>query len=179
MDTRNSLARLRHARGLTLQQLADMVGCTAPYISRMERGQTPITARWLPRLAEALGCPAEAITTPDTMAPPAPAKSPRPNRLEELRQAAGLTMQQLADMVGCTSSQISKLEKGSLQMSWTWQQKLADALGVHPSELRNESAVVARTPQEEEILGVYRGLSDVEQEIFRTMVTALEKKSAQ
>jgi transcriptional regulator with XRE-family HTH domain len=178
MDTRNSLARLRHARGLTLQQLADEVGCTAPYISRMERGQTPITVRWLPRLAKALDTTEEAITAADTMAPPAQPKKLRPNRIEELRQTAGLTMQQLAEMVGCTSSQISKLEKGSLQLSWEWQRKVADVLEVHPSELRNETSVIARTPEEEEIINIYRGLSSHTQETFRTIVKALEKKEA-
>lgn len=178
MTLRTPLASLRRARGLTLQQLADMVGCTASYISRMERGQIPITAHWLPRLAAALNCTIEAITSPHTELPSAPRKS-RPNRIEELRLARDMTMQQLAALAGCTSSQISKLEKGALQMSWAWQNRIADALQVHPSELRDELAVVARSPDELEIITIYRELSDADQATFRALVKALEKKDAQ
>ncbi|MEL6339795.1 MAG: helix-turn-helix domain-containing protein [Myxococcota bacterium] len=57
------------------------------------------------------------------------------NRLRELRHAAGLTLQQLADRVGTTAPTVSRLEKGDRELTVKWMRRFGDALGLRPSEI--------------------------------------------
>ena len=57
------------------------------------------------------------------------------NRLKELRDLAGLSMQALADRVGTTAPQINKLEKGERRLTLDWMTRLASALGIEPKDL--------------------------------------------
>jgi len=50
------VARLRILRGLTQQQLADLVGTKQPSIARLESGKKTPDLEFLQRVAEALGC---------------------------------------------------------------------------------------------------------------------------
>lgn len=59
----------------------------------------------------------------------------QPNRLYELRTAAGLTMGELGARAGTTPAQISKLEKGQVKLTVEWMTKLATALGCRPVDL--------------------------------------------
>lgn len=56
------------------------------------------------------------------------------NRIRELRQARGLTLQQLADMVGTTHATVQRWETGARGFN-EWVAALAAALQVHPGEL--------------------------------------------
>jgi transcriptional regulator with XRE-family HTH domain len=49
------IARLRIMRGLTQQELADLVGTKQPSIARLESGNSTPSLSFLNRLAEALG----------------------------------------------------------------------------------------------------------------------------
>ena len=49
------IARLRISRGLTQQELADMVGTKQPSIARLENGRTNPSVRFLTRVLDALG----------------------------------------------------------------------------------------------------------------------------
>jgi transcriptional regulator with XRE-family HTH domain len=51
-------------------------------------------------------------------------------RLRELRKAAGLTQEQLAQAAGVTVSALTKLERGQAEPTWPTATKLAAALGV-------------------------------------------------
>jgi transcriptional regulator with XRE-family HTH domain len=51
-------------------------------------------------------------------------------RLRELREAAGLSQQQLADKAGLTRDGIAQLERGRRQPAWATVLALAGALGV-------------------------------------------------
>ena len=51
-----ALRRLREARGLTAQALADACGVSRPAVSRMEAGDSRPSIDVLRRLADALGC---------------------------------------------------------------------------------------------------------------------------
>jgi transcriptional regulator with XRE-family HTH domain len=58
------------------------------------------------------------------------------NRIRELRINAGLTQEQLGDMVGLQKSAIAKYENGKTEnMKRTVIQKMAEALGVSPAYL--------------------------------------------
>jgi DNA-binding XRE family transcriptional regulator len=50
------VARLRIMRGLTQQQLADLVGTKQPSIARLESGKKTPDLEFLQRVAQALGC---------------------------------------------------------------------------------------------------------------------------
>ncbi len=53
------------------------------------------------------------------------------NRLKELREERGLTVKALADVVGCSDSQITLLERtGRRNVGFPFAEKLADSLGV-------------------------------------------------
>ena len=55
--------------------------------------------------------------------------------LRERRQAAGLTQQKLADMVGTSKGVISELETGVARYNEDWLQKFAAVLGISPADL--------------------------------------------
>lgn len=52
-----------------------------------------------------------------------------PASLRDFRDAAGLTLAALADRVGTTVSQISRLEKGERKLTKQWAERLAPHLG--------------------------------------------------
>lgn len=62
----------------------------------------------------------------------------RPNRITELRLEQGLSSQKLADLAGTTQGTIHHLETGRRQLTQHWMTLIADALGVHPSDLLPE-----------------------------------------
>lgn len=56
-------------------------------------------------------------------------------RIKDLREARGLTQQELADLVSATQSTIHKLETGKRPISRHWAEKLAPHLGTTPGAL--------------------------------------------
>lgn len=52
---------IRKERGLTLSQLAEMVGVSIPHMSEVERGKKNVNNHLLTRLAGALNVPPEAL----------------------------------------------------------------------------------------------------------------------
>ncbi len=57
-------------------------------------------------------------------------------RLRELREAAGLTQQQLGERAGMAYQTIAKYEHGASIPMWPIVERLADALDVHTDEFR-------------------------------------------
>lgn len=58
-----------------------------------------------------------------------------PNRIRELREARGLTQEELAAEAGTTSQQIGRLERGARSLRQDWMERIAAVLGVTPAEL--------------------------------------------
>lgn len=56
-------------------------------------------------------------------------------RLRAAREAAGLSVQQLAERVGAHRAYIDRLEKGQRRPSAEWLQKIADAIGLDTGDL--------------------------------------------
>lgn len=82
------LRQFREAKGLTLQQVADAVGCTKAYIWELEmrEGQKP-TAERLNAIAKTLG-----VTIQDLLGEPvADMQAPSPTDVAFFRQYAGRT----------------------------------------------------------------------------------------
>ena len=57
------------------------------------------------------------------------------NRIKELREKAGLTLEQLAVGAGTSFQQVQRLEKGERRLTDVWMRRLAPPLGVRPEEL--------------------------------------------
>lgn len=57
------------------------------------------------------------------------------NRIRELREARGLTQEQIAEAADTTFQQISRLEKGKRRLTDDWMRRLAPVLGVAPGAL--------------------------------------------
>lgn len=55
--------------------------------------------------------------------------------IQELREAKGLSFREFSAICGIDHSKISKIEKGQKNITFTTILKLAEALGVHPTEL--------------------------------------------
>lgn len=57
------------------------------------------------------------------------------NRIKELREARGLTLQQVADAAGTSLQQIQRLENGHRRLTDEWMRRIAPILRAHPAEL--------------------------------------------
>jgi transcriptional regulator with XRE-family HTH domain len=57
-------------------------------------------------------------------------------RLRELREAAGLTQQELADRSGLTREGVAQLETGRRKPAWASVLMVSDALGISTEEFR-------------------------------------------
>lgn len=67
--------------------------------------------------------------------------------MRELRQAAGLSQEKLAEMAGTSQPQINKLETGQRKLTVDWAVKLAGPLGVEPAVLLGLDGPTAATAQ--------------------------------
>ncbi len=56
-------------------------------------------------------------------------------RIRELRKQRGLTLQQLADLVGTTAQTVQRLETANMTVSTDWLERFATAFGIHPADL--------------------------------------------
>jgi transcriptional regulator with XRE-family HTH domain len=59
-------------------------------------------------------------------------------RLRQLREAAGLTQEQLGERAGMPYQSIAKYERGAVEPTWPNVVKLAKALGVEPNDFQAE-----------------------------------------
>lgn len=64
------------------------------------------------------------------------------NHLRSLREAKGLTLEQLASALGTTNQQISLLELGKRQLTVAWMTRLAGVLDCHPWALVDDQVGV-------------------------------------
>lgn len=77
------------------------------------------------------------------------AKTALPNRIRELREALGLTQQELADIMGVNKKDVSRYETGFSTLNVEWMQRFAQALRVHPQDLLN---IVAMSASADEVV---------------------------
>jgi transcriptional regulator with XRE-family HTH domain len=74
---------------------------------------------------------------------------PFARRLKALREAAGMTQNQLAERSGLHLGAVFKLEQGRREPSWATVQALCDALGVSCEEFKTSAAPAEPTGQVE------------------------------
>lgn len=89
--------------------------------------------------------------------------SDAPNRIRELRIAARLSQQTVADRVGVSKVTISDLERGNMRLDVEYMKRIASALGVTPADLLPaEANPWALSDDEREIIERYR-MANIEQ----------------
>lgn len=98
------------------------------------------------------------------------------NRIREYRKIRGLTLNQLAELVGTTNQQISHLEKGRRRLTLDWMERIAIALDCHPSDLIMGGTKI-HSEQERVLVELFRGLSSEQKEAFLKAASALAKPS--
>jgi transcriptional regulator with XRE-family HTH domain len=97
---------------------------------------------------------------------PAPG-SPIPRNLRRLRERAGLTQAQLAELSDTTDATISRIERGRFLPSQQLLDRLAKAIQVDPSELVTRAKKPTKPqlrPCEARLLATVRGLPDTQVE---------------
>jgi DNA-binding Xre family transcriptional regulator len=60
--SKHNLKTLIAKRGISSRELAKKIGTSAPHMSRLVNGKSPLTAKWLLKLSAALKVPTSAIT---------------------------------------------------------------------------------------------------------------------
>lgn len=75
--TANSIMALRNAKGITQEELAEMVKTKRDYLGKLERGDKRLNIDWIEKIAEALDVrPYQVLMTPDELeaaqSPPQP-----------------------------------------------------------------------------------------------------------
>jgi transcriptional regulator with XRE-family HTH domain len=130
------LRGLRRRHGLTQRELARLAGLSGYTVHRIERGRTPAaaTAR---KLARVLG--PEALD----LLPVRPRGRPQAVRLREAREARGLSQRELAVRAGLSRVTVNRLEMGRLTPRRGTLARLAEALGLSPSDLVADRAAEA------------------------------------
>ncbi len=99
------LAAGRLAAGLTQQRLAQLMHTEQTRVSEWERGVMTPRPGLIPKIAAAIGMDALAFLAADSSVP----------SLEDMRLAAGLTMDELAEQVGISRYRYRGIEIGAVQ----------------------------------------------------------------
>lgn len=86
------------------------------------------------------------------------------NNIYLLRQKKGLTQRQIAEAIGTTATQISKLENGERKLAPEWLERLSVALNCTKAELLGEEQPQPLTEREKAFLEVFRRLNERQQD---------------
>lgn len=76
-----------------------------------------------------------------------------PNRIREIRKAKGLSLDMVAERVNASASAIARLERGEREVTISWMNRLAKAMGVSPvhilpAEMSDDSISPFEVPQD-------------------------------
>lgn len=97
-----------------------------------------------------------------------------PNRIRELREALGLSQQELARMANCDPTALNKVEKGTRGLDQKWMRRLAPHLNVTPAELLPlEDNPYQLSDEEREMIDRLRSADDRGRQTFRGVADAV------
>ena len=94
------------------------------------------------------------------------------NPIYALRQKRGLTQKDIAEAIGTTANQISRLENGDRKLAPEWLERLSQALGCTKAELLGETPGEYLTPEERALLDSFRSLSPEKKDIIKSTINA-------
>ena len=95
------------------------------------------------------------------------------NALFQIREKKGLTQKDVADLIGTTPNQISRLETGNRKLAPEWLERLSSALKCTKAELLGEEPEAGLNPEELKLLEDFRALDPDKKENIRLILTAL------
>ena len=95
------------------------------------------------------------------------------NALFDIREKKGLTQKDVAELIGTTANQISRLETGTRKLAPEWLERLSVALKCTKAELLGEEPEAGLNPEEQKLLEDFRALSPDKKENVRLILTAL------
>lgn len=72
-----------------------------------------------------------------------------PNRIREQRRKRGMTLQDVADRVGCKANEISRFETGTRELTIGWARRIARAFGTDIASLLNDEDNFDRLDEQE------------------------------
>jgi len=136
------MARLRKARGLTLDALGELVGRARPNVIKWEAGEAPSPPK-LVALARALEVEPWQLT----------GTRPQVAELGDLRDWAGLTRRELAARAGIRRSTYADIERGEAPLTPATAEAVARSLGCDLSRVERayrraaRRAAAARSPE--------------------------------
>ena len=97
-----------------------------------------------------------------------------PNRIRELRLAAGLSQQALGDRVGVSKVTVSDLERGNMKLDTEYMRRFALALDVLPADLLPLSDnPVALSPDERRLIEQLREASEEQRDQVRKVADVI------
>lgn len=120
--------RVRLDAAKTQQECAEFLGCSPSMFSQYERGVRGLSLPQLEALAYFLDAPLEALLDPDRPYEPQEEEQVPIAQIMELRQrilavqlrkcreTAGLTQQEMGDLLGCSAYMISQYESGKSEI---------------------------------------------------------------
>jgi transcriptional regulator with XRE-family HTH domain len=121
------LRRLRVSRGLTQAALGALVGTSQGRVGDWEQARNTPTARGVSRLAAALEvAPADLLH---------PVPSGRRLTLRQLREHAGLSQRDIAELLGLSQAAVTRIERGLLPLRADAITTLANAYNVSTDDI--------------------------------------------
>lgn len=97
-----------------------------------------------------------------------------PNRIRELRLAAGLSQQSLGDDMGVSKMTISDLERGRMVLTLDYMRRIARALGVKTADiLPVEDNPEALSLEERQLIDQYRAANEEQREQLQKVADVL------
>jgi len=97
-----------------------------------------------------------------------------PNRIRELRTAAGMSQQELGNRAGCSKMTISDLERGNMELTLTYMKRIAPALGVAVADLLPRAFNdLALSADERKYLERYRNADEQQRETLTRVTEAV------
>ena len=94
------------------------------------------------------------------------------NALYQIREQRGLTQKDIAEAVGTTANQISRLESGVRKLSPEWIDRLSKVLNCTKAELLGEPATEL-TEKEKVMLETFQKLTPEQQAMIQTIADSL------
>lgn len=97
------------------------------------------------------------------------------NRIQEVRELKGLSLRELADKSGKLHQQISRHEKGHRKVSVDFMEAIAQALNCPFTDLLPGRLIYHIPLDQQELLGLYRDLSEPKRMLVLQMVRAVSE----
>lgn len=137
MIDNNLIRELRQKRNLTLQELAQRADLSVSYLSEIERGKKQPSLETVEKLSMALNISKEGLISDNPQTP-----VNLGDKIVLLRQKHNLSLSDLAEKVGISSSYLCQIENGRVLPALSTLKNIAEALGIKAEDLMTASSNV-------------------------------------